>query len=190
MNRKPITFDGCVDIVIPAYGEPGAALEATLDGCLRRFRPSRRSSSSTIARRFPPASRAHHDRRQSATMAHAGKPRHRCGPKFCDRSLHRLVGCLHQLRSLPAPDWLQSCSRHLYEHPRVAACFSRMVPHNPKRLLSRWRMRFQETTSAIAPARRRRPATLSCFAGKRWTASPHTTSVFGASARIVISASA
>jgi len=41
MNESPptVTFNGCVDIAIPVFGEPRAALEATLDARLRQDPP-------------------------------------------------------------------------------------------------------------------------------------------------------
>lgn len=45
---------------------------------------------------------------------------------------------------MPAPDWTITCARYLAAHPNVGACYTRIVPRFPRRLLSRWRMRFQE----------------------------------------------
>jgi GT2 family glycosyltransferase len=59
------------------------------------------------------------------------------------RSTAALVACIN-CEVLPAPDWIRTCSSHLPQYPRVAGCFTRIVPQNPRRLLSRWRMRFQE----------------------------------------------
>ena len=157
-NLHPITFDGCVDIVIPAFGEPGAALEATLDACLRQFQTV---SQILVIDDGSPVPVVIPERILSSGKVQLWRMAENRGIAAARnfaiaRSTAAWVACIN-CEVLPAPDWLQSCSCHLYEHPRVAACFSRMVPHNPKRLLSRWRMRFQETNfgdhsrSASAP---------------------------------------
>jgi cellulose synthase/poly-beta-1,6-N-acetylglucosamine synthase-like glycosyltransferase len=45
---------------------------------------------------------------------------------------------------LPDREWMANCLRYLDEHPKVGACYTRTVPQTPNRLLTRWRMRFQE----------------------------------------------
>ena len=45
---------------------------------------------------------------------------------------------------LPAPDWTITCGATSPRIPNVGACYTRIVPQFPERLLSRWRMRFQE----------------------------------------------
>jgi len=55
-----------------------------------------------------------------------------------------LIACVN-CEVLPDPDWLATCVSYLSEHPNVAVCYTRTIPDHPKRLLSRWRMRFQET---------------------------------------------
>ncbi len=46
---------------------------------------------------------------------------------------------------LPDPDWLATCQNYLSNHTGVGACYARLVPNRPDRILTRWRMRFLET---------------------------------------------
>src|SRR5262249_55547520 len=60
------------------------------------------------------------------------------------KSTAPLIACVN-CEVLPEQEWLATCVRYLSEHPDVGVCFTRIVPNHPNRLLSRWRMRFQET---------------------------------------------
>jgi cellulose synthase/poly-beta-1,6-N-acetylglucosamine synthase-like glycosyltransferase len=45
---------------------------------------------------------------------------------------------------LPARDWASACVSYLASHAEAGIAYTRMVPHTPQLLLTRWRMRFQE----------------------------------------------
>ncbi len=154
MNETPqtITFNGCVDVIIPVFGEPGAALEATLDACLRQEQSTSQifvvDDGSPLPVVLPERITASGKVQVVRMVENSGISAAR---NFAiARSTTAWVACIN-CEVLPASDWLQTCSHHLYEHPRVAACFTRMVPQNPKRLRSRWRMRFQELQFGDAP---------------------------------------
>jgi hypothetical protein len=124
-SSPTLTFNGFVHIVIPVYGEASTTLEATL--------------ARLAASRLDP--RAHHGLRPVAKIGEAVlSSRHGNAAVFVppSRGLRASI-----CEVLPAPDWLLPCSRRLCEHPRVAACRTRMVPQNPQRLLSHWRIRLQ-----------------------------------------------
>jgi len=55
-----------------------------------------------------------------------------------------LLACVNT-QVLPDPDWLSTCEKYLSNHSGVGACYARLVPHRPNRILTRWRMRFLET---------------------------------------------
>jgi GT2 family glycosyltransferase len=61
------------------------------------------------------------------------------------RSTAPFLACINT-QVLPDPDWLSTCADYLARHPQVGACFTRLVPAKPERLLTRWRMRFLETS--------------------------------------------
>jgi len=141
-----ITFNGCVDIAIPVFGEPGAALEATLDACLRQDQPA---SQIFVVDDGSPVPVSIPERIMASGKVQLWRMPENSGIAAARNfaiahSTAAWVACIN-CEVLPAPDWLQKCSHHLYEQPRVAACYTRMVPQNPRRLLSRWRMRCQDT---------------------------------------------
>lgn len=133
-----------IDVVIPVYGEQPEALAATLSACIKQTNP--------VARVF---------------VVDDGSPKPVSLPGWAQSpqiSLHRLdhnqgisaarnaaialsnaplVACINT-EILPDPEWLAICQSHMALHPAVGACYTRLVPCRPERLLTRWRMRFLE----------------------------------------------
>jgi glycosyltransferase involved in cell wall biosynthesis len=134
-----------VDVVIPVYGERSEALAATLSACL--------TQTHAVARIF---------------VVDDGSPDPISLPEWAHRSpqirLVRLpqnqgisaarnaamalsdapfVACINT-EVLPDSDWVEACLNYLAGHPGVGACATRVVPIRPDRILTRWRMRFQE----------------------------------------------
>lgn len=134
-----------VDVVIPVYNERPDAIEATLDACLNQTYSASRiflvddgsSVPVSISRRIEITGRVELIRLpQNGGISKARN----IGIAKSDAAL---IACVNS-EILPAPDWVATCASHLLEHPRVGLCYTRMVPHRPQRLLTRWRMRFQE----------------------------------------------
>jgi GT2 family glycosyltransferase len=137
--------EASVDLIIPVYGERGEALSATLSACVKLLHP--------VSRIF---------------VVDDGSPTPVSLPDWAQPSAHisllrlplnqgisaarnaaialsnaSFLACINA-EILPAPDWLDTCLDYLVSHPSVGACFTRTMPQNPDRLLTRWRTRFQE----------------------------------------------
>lgn len=146
----PMTFQdtqktGAVDIVIPVYCEKPEALAATLSACRKQTYPIFKIFVVDDGSPHPvsiPAGveslsqisliRLHQNRGISAA---------RNAAIACSNA--SLLACINT-EILPNPDWLSTCVNYLFEHPHVGACYTRVVPLEPNRILTRWRMRFQE----------------------------------------------
>lgn len=149
-NRPPS------DVVIPVYGERPEALAATLAACLKQTYTvstifvvddgsSQPVSLPDWAQSLPnifiirlPQNRGISAARNAA-IALSKAP---------------LLACINT-EVLPDPDWLATCENHLSSHTGVGACYTRLVPCRPNRILTRWRMRFLEAKfgeqSGISP---------------------------------------
>src|SRR5277367_949432 len=151
MNMIPTTQPGTsspesVDVVMPVFNEHPEAIEATLDACLGQTYPVAHifvvddgsTVPATIAKRLETTGRVSLDRlpqnQRNAAARNAGVAK-------CTSTFIACVNC----EVLPAQDWLATCVNYLSEHPEVGVCFTRTIPDHPNRMLSRWRMRFQET---------------------------------------------
>lgn len=134
-----------VDVVIPVYGECSEALAATLSSCLKQTHPVARifvvddgsimpvslpgwaKSLAHISLLRLPENRGISAARNAAIVL----------------SKAAFLACINT-EILPDPDWLDTCLNYLSSHQDVGACSTRVVPIQPDRLLTRWRMRFQE----------------------------------------------
>ena len=140
-NSKPIA----VDAVIPVFGERPEALAATLSAILQQTYP--------ISRIFVV---------DDGSPEPINLPRWAQSlPQICffrlpqnlgisaarnaaiARSNAPLLACINT-QVLPDPDWLATCQNYLSNHSGVGACYVRLVPNRPNRILTRWRMRFLE----------------------------------------------
>lgn len=137
-----------VDVVIPVYGERQDALVATLSACLKQTYPVSTifvvddgspkpvslpewaESSAQICLRLIRAPRnSGISAARNAAIAFSEAP---------------LLACIN-VEILPDSDWLATCEEYLSSHPGVGACFTRTVPQSSTRILTRWRLRFQES---------------------------------------------
>lgn len=134
-----------VDAVIPVYGERSEALAATLASCLKQSHAIARifvvDDGSAVPVSLP-------DWAQS--LAHISLlrlPENRgisaARNAAIALSSASFLACINT-EVLPDPDWLDTCLNYLCDHDKVGACSTRVVPIEPGRLLTRWRMRFQE----------------------------------------------
>ena len=134
-----------VEIVMPVFNERPEAIEATLEACLKQTHPVSRifviDDGSAVPAEIPTQIEATGkvflirlpQNQKNAASRNAGLAR-------CTSPLVACINC----EILPAPDWLGTCVRYLTEHTGVGVCYTKTVPEHPERLLSRWRMRFQE----------------------------------------------
>jgi GT2 family glycosyltransferase len=135
-----------VDVVVPVYNEHSGALRATLTACLQQTHPIARiyvvddgSPRPVTLPELPPygpeISLLRLEQNQGISAArNAG----------IARSTAPLLACVNT-EVLPDSDWLTTCAQYLSSRPRLGACYTRLVSATPRRLLTRWRMRFLET---------------------------------------------
>jgi mycofactocin glycosyltransferase len=134
-----------VDIVIPVYNERLGACAETLSACTRQTYPISRIfvvddgspepvSLPDWARSSPRIVLLHLAKNQGISAA-------RNTAITCSKT--PLLACINA-EVLPNPDWLAFCQSYLSEHPTVGACYTRIDPERPDRILTRWRVRFHE----------------------------------------------
>jgi len=134
-----------VQVIVPVFNERPVAIEATLDACLNQTYPISHifviDDGSAVPSLIP--KRIEATGRVSLTRLHKNQKNaaaRNVGLAMCVSPLIACVNC----EVLPAQDWLATCVSYLSERPEVGVCYTRTVPDHPERLLSRWRMRFQE----------------------------------------------
>jgi len=147
MNTTPPAWNPIpVDVIIPVFNERPEAIEATLDACLNQTYPvshiylidDASAVPASVPRRIESTGKASLTRlpenQKIAAARNVG----------IAKSTAPLIACVN-CEVLPEQEWLATCVHYLSEHPDVGVCFTRIVPDHPNRLLSRWRMQFQET---------------------------------------------
>jgi GT2 family glycosyltransferase len=135
-----------VDVVIPVYGEREQALSATLSACEKQTHPINKifvvDDGSLVPVRLPTWARG------SAQFSLLRLPENQgisaARNVGIAQSKAAFLACVNT-EVLPDPDWLASCVAHLRAQSGVGACYTRIVSVHPDRLLTRWRMRFQES---------------------------------------------
>ena len=133
------------DVVIPVYGERPEALAATLSACLKQTYPISRIF--VVDDGSPEPIQLPHWAQSLAKISLLRLPQNlgisaaRNAGIACSNA--PLLACINT-QVLPDPDWLATCQNYLSNHPGVGACYARLVPDKPDRILSRWRMRFLE----------------------------------------------
>jgi GT2 family glycosyltransferase len=133
------------DIVIPAYNERPEALEATLAACIAQTEAALRifivDDGSREPVRLPEWARLAPTIRLLRLDQNKGISAARNAA--ISLSAAPFLACVNT-EVLPEPEWMANCLRYLDEHPKAGACYTRTVPQIPNRLLTRWRVRFQE----------------------------------------------
>ena len=133
------------DVVIPVYGERPDALAATLSACLRQTYPFSRIF--VVDDCSPEPVQLPHWAQSLAEICLLRLPQNsgisaaRNAAIACSKV--PFLACINT-QVLPDPDWLATCQNYLSNHPAVGACYARLVPNKPDRILTRWRMRFLE----------------------------------------------
>jgi GT2 family glycosyltransferase len=134
------------DVVIPVHGERPKALAATLSACLKQTYPISRifvvDDGSPEPINLPPWAQSLAQICLLRLPQNLGISAARNAAIACSNA--PLLACVNT-QVLPDPDWLATCVNYLSKHPCVGACYVRLVPHRPNRILTRWRMRFLET---------------------------------------------
>jgi GT2 family glycosyltransferase len=140
-NSMPIA----VDAVIPVHGERPEALAATLSACLKQTYPISRIF--VVDDGSPEPVKLPHWAQSLTQICFLRLPQNlgisaaRNAAIACSNA--PLLACINT-QVLPDPDWLATCQNYLSNHSDVGACYVRLVPHRPNRILTRWRMRFLE----------------------------------------------
>jgi GT2 family glycosyltransferase len=133
------------DFVIPVFGERSAALSETLSACVNQTHPV--SQIFVVDDGSPQPVRLPHWAQTSSAICLLRLPENRgisaARNEAIAHSRAPLLACVNT-EVLPSPTWLGTCASYLSDHPRAGACFARLLPNRPDRLLTRWRMRFQE----------------------------------------------
>jgi cellulose synthase/poly-beta-1,6-N-acetylglucosamine synthase-like glycosyltransferase len=134
-----------VDFVIPVYGEAGEALEATVRACLDQSvapgtvwvvddgSPSPVTLAPALLGRVSLVRLAENAGISAARMAAIG------------RSAAPFVACVN-VDVLPDREWARTCLEYARERARVGAVYARLVPADGGSAVSRWRMRFHESS--------------------------------------------
>jgi len=134
-----------VDVVIPVYGERSGALEATLSACVKQSHPIGKIF--VVDDGSPEPVLLPDWAQPSAQIVLLRLPQNRGTAAARNAAIalsnSTLLACINT-EVLPDPDWLDTCLNYLSGNPSVGACATRVVPERPNRILTRWRMRFQE----------------------------------------------
>lgn len=146
MTNQETSIPIAVDAVIPVHGERPEALAATLSACLKQTYPITRIF--VVDDGSPEPINLPHWAQSLAQICFLRLPQNlgisaaRNAAIACSNA--PFLACINT-QVLPDPDWLATCQNYLSNHSSVGACYVRLVPHRPNRILTRWRMRFLET---------------------------------------------
>lgn len=134
-----------VDVVIPVYGERPDALAATLNACLQQSHPVGHiyvvddGSPQPVVLPDLPLAAVHVQLIRLAENLGISAARNAA----IAQSDAPLIACINA-EVVPDPDWLATCVEYISNRGHLGACYTRIVSATPRRLLSRWRMRFFE----------------------------------------------
>jgi cellulose synthase/poly-beta-1,6-N-acetylglucosamine synthase-like glycosyltransferase len=130
---------------MPVYNERPEAIEATLEACLRQTYPISHIFVIDDASEVPAAIPKHLEGGEKVSLTRLPQNQKNAAARNVGlaKCTSPLIACIN-CEVLPAQDWLTTCVNYLSERPHVGVCYTRTVPDDPDRLLSRWRMRFQE----------------------------------------------
>lgn len=134
-----------VDIVIPVYNEDPEALALTLRACEDQTRTLRSilvvDDGSRVPAELPTWAVSRPEFRLITLPENRGISAARNAAIRCSSATY--VACVN-VEVLPQPDWVAVCADYLNANLSVGACYTRTVPKNPEKLLTRWRERFQD----------------------------------------------
>jgi cellulose synthase/poly-beta-1,6-N-acetylglucosamine synthase-like glycosyltransferase len=134
-----------VDVIVPVYGERSDALLATLEACLKQTYPVSKvfvvDDGSPLPVSLPEPFGSNGKIRLIRLSANQGISAARNAA--ISQSSAEFLACVN-VDVVPNEDWLAACVDYMEAHPAIGACYTRIVPAAQDRLLSRWRMQFQE----------------------------------------------
>lgn len=134
-----------VDVVIPVYQEQPEALTTTLSACLGQSYPIEKvfvvDDGSPEPVCLPDL--GHWSAKVILIRLSENKGISVARNTAIARSNTPLLACVN-CEVVPQNDWLSTCVNYLLTHLGVGVCYTQTVPDGPHRLLTRWRMRFQE----------------------------------------------
>src|SRR6266404_2222385 len=140
-DNKPLP----VDVVIPVYDERAEALSATVSACLKQTHPIARilvvDDGSPKPVSLPKSAQSSGQIFLLRLARNGGISAARNAGLANSKTT--FVACVNT-EVLPDADWLDTCVDYLRNRASVGAVYTRLVPLKPKRLFSRWRMRFLE----------------------------------------------
>ncbi len=143
-SDSPPNAQAAVDVVVPVFSEDPEAIEATVAACLNQSYPVAAvivvDDGSPEQIELP---RCTVDTRVRVVRLPQNRGIAAARNAAIALSIAPYIACVNT-EVLPDPDWLRVCLDYLLGHPRVGACFTRIVPKDPSKILTRWRMRFQE----------------------------------------------
>lgn len=144
-QREASAKSATVDIIIPTYNERPEALAATLSACLKQTHTFNRIYVVDDGSRIPVVLPDSAKCPSQICLMRLPENRGTAAARNAAISLSTaaFLACINA-EVLPDPDWLATCSDYLARHPEVGSCYTKTIPHMPGRLLTRWRMRFQE----------------------------------------------
>lgn len=146
MSERIVDGQPSVDVVIPVYGERPEAIEATLDALLAQEHPV---SNIFVVDDGSPVPAALPARLQSESRIHLIRLDKNAGVSAARNAgiakcTAPLVVCVDS-EVLLARNWVFACAAFFASHEKAGITYTRILPERPDRLLTRWRMRFQET---------------------------------------------
>jgi GT2 family glycosyltransferase len=135
-----------VDVVIPVYGERSEALAATLSACRAQTYPIGRIIVVDDGSPEPVSLPGGAGDSGQTSLLRLDQNLGISGARNAGiaRTAAPFVACINT-EVLPDPDWLASCRNCLLSYAEAGACYTRLESATPRRLLTRWRMRFLET---------------------------------------------
>jgi len=134
-----------VDVVIPVYRERDKALTATLSACVNQTYPIHRIFIVDDGSLEPVSLPAWAKAEPRISLLRLPQNQGISAARNAAIALSNTTFlCCINIEVLPDPDWLDTCLGYISSQPSVGACYTRIVPQKPDRILTRWRMRFQE----------------------------------------------
>lgn len=145
LRQNNIPHPAVVDAVIPVFGEREVALAMTLEACLTQ---THRFARIFVVDDGSPRPVIIPEGLQSSGQVTLLRLSENQGISAArnaaiSRSDVPWLACIN-VEVLPEPEWVEICLSYMSNHAEVGACYTRVLPMDPGRLLTRWRMRFQE----------------------------------------------
>lgn len=148
LSSTPDSILGRADFVVIAFNEQPSALKATLAACAAQDYPISKIIVVDDGSVVPVSIAPEKDKCNTFQLIRLEPNKGISAARNAGivESATAILACVNS-EVLPAADWLSTCARYLCQNPKVGACYTKTLPVRPRRLLTRWRMRFQEPSS-------------------------------------------